>query len=169
MEEMAQYLEQMGIGVGQDLEEMMVMEAMRLSQLEADEAATKVKADEAAKARAGAGSGAGASPEAGPSNAPGTVVNTAALSDALAAPIGSSSPNPAEPSQPMDGTSSPAVGPASSSSPAGSLSSHVFSASDLDVLAAGRASLDGGARGAAGPGAAEPARANGQAAPLVDI
>lgn len=169
--EMAQYLEQMGIGVGQDLEEMMVMEAMRLSELEAEEQKKKAAAEEAAKAAAGGARATGANAEAGPSHAPGTAVNAAALSDAIGAPMGSSSPNlAARPiATPAPAATATAGAGAVGGAPTAISTSPVFSAADLDVLqsgAAGRASADGGARaGAGGEGAAEP-RAD---APLVDI
>lgn len=162
---MAQYLEQMGIGVGQDLEEMMVMEAMRLSELEEAERKKKAVIDEASRGSAGAPVESNA--EAGPSHAAGSPVNAAALSDAIAAPMGSSSPDPA---RPIAASTAGAPGQEQASAPASTLppavrSSPVFSSSDLDVLqsgAAGRASVDGGVRESV---AAEP-RAD---APLVDL
>lgn len=64
-DEISQLLESLGLGGGPDLEEMMVQEAMRLSQLEEEERQKKSQEEEAAKAKAAAanaapGAGAGA-------------------------------------------------------------------------------------------------------------
>lgn len=102
---MAQYLESMGVGVGQDLEEMMVVEAMRLSMLEDEERQKKDQADKDKQVANGSAEG-GASPSpvvdltapgtsrAGSFNlsAPHTPTTTAnLLSNAIAAPMGSTS------------------------------------------------------------------------------
>ncbi|KPV75855.1 uncharacterized protein RHOBADRAFT_52872 [Rhodotorula graminis WP1] len=54
-DEIAQLLESLGLGGGPDIEEMMVQEAMRLSQLEEEERQKKTQEEEAAKAAKAAG------------------------------------------------------------------------------------------------------------------
>lgn len=91
-EQMTQYLESMGVGVGPDLEEMMIQEAMRLSLAE-DEERQKKEREEAASIGASGGlvaetSAQGAARET--LEVPGTPTTTATmLSEAIGAPIGS--------------------------------------------------------------------------------
>ncbi|GAA5845673.1 hypothetical protein JCM9279_006069 [Rhodotorula babjevae] len=62
-DEIAQLLESLGLGGGPDIEEMMVQEAMRLSQLEEEERQKKTQEEEAAKAaKAAAAAGSGGAP-----------------------------------------------------------------------------------------------------------
>ncbi|GAA5968203.1 hypothetical protein JCM11641_003768 [Rhodosporidiobolus odoratus] len=57
-DELMQLLEQLGLGGGPDIEEMMVQEAMRLSQLEEEERQKKTQEEEARKGTAGTAGGA---------------------------------------------------------------------------------------------------------------
>ncbi|KAM0754147.1 hypothetical protein T439DRAFT_378231 [Meredithblackwellia eburnea MCA 4105] len=115
--EMAQLLESMGVGLGgQDLEEMMVMEAMRLSMLE-DEERQKKEREKAAAGAAGAGAeGEGANAETSAqglarsgveeAQTPNTPRTTATLlSEALSVPIGSTSSNTLMDPSPLMGSS----------------------------------------------------------------
>ncbi|GAA5901272.1 hypothetical protein JCM5296_005310 [Sporobolomyces johnsonii] len=64
-DDVAHLLESLGLGGGPDLEEMMIQEAMRLSQLDEEERQKKSKAEEEAKAKQQSGQGmAGESPRA---------------------------------------------------------------------------------------------------------
>ncbi|BGP13855.1 hypothetical protein JCM10213_002493 [Rhodosporidiobolus nylandii] len=66
--EVIRLLESLGLGGGVDLEEMMLQEAMRQSQLEEEERQKKVKAEEEAKAKAAGAVAPTASPPAGESS-----------------------------------------------------------------------------------------------------
>lgn len=129
-QEVAAYLQTMGVDVGQDLEEMMVEEAMRLSMLE-DEERQKKEREEKEKAAKSGGAIAGSAPVAETSaqgasrttpDTPNTPHTTAALlSDAISAPMGSASlldPSPNHP--PVSLPSLPVLTP----SPAPSASSN---------------------------------------------
>ncbi|GAA6037124.1 hypothetical protein JCM8097_008748 [Rhodosporidiobolus ruineniae] len=61
-DEVLQLLESLGLGGGPDIEELMVQEAMRLSQLEEEERQKKAKAEEEEKAKKAAAAGGAASP-----------------------------------------------------------------------------------------------------------
>ncbi|KAK4705800.1 hypothetical protein P7C70_g411, partial [Phenoliferia sp. Uapishka_3] len=88
-QEMAQYLESMGVGVGQDLEEMMVMEAMRLSMLEDEERRKKQNAEQS-KAAPEDNSAAETSTRGAARlhELPSNEATTSQLSDALSGPMG---------------------------------------------------------------------------------
>ncbi|KAL8293195.1 hypothetical protein RQP46_000889 [Phenoliferia psychrophenolica] len=85
--EMAQYLESMGVGVGQDLEELMILEAMRLSLAEDEERQKKARDAAAAGGTPDAETSAqgAARSEEERSTTPNST--TAALSDAMGAPL----------------------------------------------------------------------------------
>lgn len=121
---MTQYLESIGMGVGPDLEEMMIQEAMRLSLAE-DEERQKKEREEAAKLVA---SGRGLVAETSAQGAaretlevPRTPATTATmLSEAIGAPIGS------RPSFETSALSPPSL-PTSSPTPSTSSASHLSS------------------------------------------
>ncbi|KAI5476512.1 zinc finger, RING-type domain containing protein [Pseudohyphozyma bogoriensis] len=94
-QEMTQYLESMGVGVGQDLEELMVMEAMRLSLAEDEERQKKEREERERAAQAGGateGTEAETSAQGALRGSPDDPHTADMLSDAISTPIGSSPP-----------------------------------------------------------------------------
>ncbi|GAA5885424.1 hypothetical protein JCM6882_009616 [Rhodosporidiobolus microsporus] len=180
--EVVALLESLGLGGGPDLEEMMVQEAMRLSQLEEEERLKKQAEEDAAKNQAPSS---GASPSGGDvEQSPRTTERL--LSEAMGGSALSTSPSPPR-------TTSPPFGSGSSASPAlgalaaGSLAATAVSPSSASSFpqpgeSAGGSSLARGIVGAGlaaastsragsspSPSSSPPAVASSSATPLINL
>ncbi|GAA6061790.1 hypothetical protein JCM10212_001396 [Sporobolomyces blumeae] len=113
-DEVAQLLESLGLGGGPDLEEMMLQEAMRLSQLEEEERQKKVREEEAKRAaeQGGAAGGSASAPLSRDPKSQGTTERE--LSEAMGGSLGGDSPAaPATTTFPAASSSAPSSHPAS--------------------------------------------------------
>ncbi|BGP37905.1 SNF1-interacting protein [Rhodotorula kratochvilovae] len=113
-EDVVALLESLGLGGGPDLEEMMVQEAMRLSQLEEEERLKKTQEEEAAKARAVAGAPGAAAPQTESSAPPTPRTTERLLSEAM---LDDSAPTGAPPLAPAAALRSTAPTPTTTAAP----------------------------------------------------
>ncbi|GAA6009055.1 hypothetical protein JCM10207_004079 [Rhodosporidiobolus poonsookiae] len=140
-DELAALLESLGLGGAPDIEEMMLQEAMRLSQLEEEERQKKSREEEEAKAKAAAAASPSAAPAsdvAAPLEVPRTPRTTERLlSEAMAEESAlSTSPSPPPPPAPLSASVAappPADSPSSPAPPSASTSTGPAPLLNLDI------------------------------------